>query len=296
MSEIVSSPQIGAPGGWRFLVLKIRRNNMVKVWQNMSCAVALCGGLLPGANADETAELAKAAQNPIAALISLPVQVNYDDRYGAQNDGKKWVTYVQPVIPFSINNDWSLISRTIVPLINQKDIAPAGAMDKSGVGDVTQSFFFSPKKSTADGWIWGAGPVVLLPTASDKLLGGEKWGLGPTAVVLRQRDGWTYGALTNHIWSVAGESRRDDISVTFLEPFLSYTTKTYTTFGVNTESTYDWKTGHWSVPVNFAVTQMMRVGTQALTLSAGARYWADSPPGGAEGWGFRFALTLLFPR
>lgn len=265
-------------------------------YRNLAFALALCGGLLSAAQADNNAELAKATQNPIAALISLPIQVNYDERLGTQDDGHKWLTYVQPVIPFSIGDDWNLISRTIVPLINQKDIAPAGALDESGIGDITQSFFFSPKKPTAGGWVWGAGPVVLLPTANDKLLGSEKWGLGPTAVVLRQSDGWTYGALVNHIWSVAGESHRDAISTSFLEPFLSYTTKTYTSFGINTESTYDWKNSQWSVPINLAVTQMLRVGGQALTVQAGARYWADSPQGGPEGWGFRLALTLLFPR
>lgn len=269
---------------------------MTKTWTKLGGALGVLGGLLPAAHADQNAELAKAAQNPIAALISLPIQVNYDHRLGTQDDGRKWVTNVQPVIPFSISDDWNLISRTILPLIDQKDIAPAGRMDKNGIGDVTQSFFFSPKQPTAGGWVWGAGPVLLLPTASDKLLGSEKWGLGPTAVVLRQRNGWTVGALGNHIWSVAGDSRRDDISATFVQPFLSYTTKTYTTFGINTESTYDWKTSHWSVPVNLAVTQMMRIGGQALTVSAGARYWADSPPGGPEGWGFRLAVTLLFPK
>lgn len=269
---------------------------MMRAGRNMGCALALCGGLLPLAQADENAELAKAAQNPIAALISLPIQVNYDERLGAQNEGKKWVVNVQPVIPFSISEDWNLISRTILPLIDQKDIAPAGTMDKSGIGDITQSLFFSPKKPTADGWVWGVGPVLLLPTASDKLLGSEKWGLGPTAVVLRQDSGWTYGALVNHIWSVAGDSERSDISTTFLQPFLSYTTKTFTTFGINTESTYDWKTGHASIPVNVAVTQMLRLGGQPMTVTAGARYWADGPQDGPEGWGFRLALTLLFPK
>jgi hypothetical protein len=268
----------------------------IKVGRKMGCALALCGGLLSTAYADDNAELAKATQNPIAALISLPIQVNYDKNLGAQDDGKKLLANLQPVIPFSINEDWNLISRTILPLIDQKDIAPAGAMDKSGIGDVTQSLFFSPKKPTADGWVWGVGPVVLLPTASDKLLGSEKWGLGPTAVLLRQRDGWSYGALVNHIWSVAGDSDRNDISSTYLQPLLSYTTKTYTSFGINTESTYDWKTSQWTVPVNFAVTQMMRVGGQALTVSAGARYWVDAPKDGPEGWGFRLALTLLFPK
>jgi hypothetical protein len=269
---------------------------MKNVWRNLGFTVALCGGLLPVAGAVDNSELVKAAQNPIAALISLPIQANYDDHLGTRDKGRKWVTNIQPVIPFSISDDWNLISRTILPLVDQEDIAPAGRMDKSGIGDVTQSLFFSPKKTTADGWVWGAGPVFLLPTASDKLLGSEKWGLGPTAVVLRQRDGWTYGALSNHIWSVAGDSDRDNISATFVEPFLSYTTKTYTTFGINTESTYDWKAKQWTVPINLAVTQMMRIGGQALTVSAGARYWADAPQGGPEGWGFRVAVTLLFPK
>lgn len=141
------------------------------------------------------------------------------------------------------------------------------------------------------------GPVFLLPTASDDLLGGEKSGLGPTAVFLKQKSGWTYGALANHIWSVAGDDDRDDISATFLQPFLSYTTKTFTTFGVNTESTYNWESEQWSVPINLMATQLLKVGNQPLTLTAGTRYWADSPDGaGPEGWGFRLGLTLLFPK
>ena len=245
---------------------------------------------------DAAAELAKKTQNPIASLISVPFQLNYDRDIGPNEDGKKWQLNIQPVMPFSLNAEWNLISRTILPVIDQKDILPGGAGDKSGIGDIVQSLFFSPKKPTAGGWIWGAGPVFLLPTASDELLGGEKWGIGPTAVALKQESGWTYGALANHIWSFAGDDDRNDISATFLQPFLSYTTKTYTTLGVNIESTYDWKAEDWSVPVNFTVTQLLKIGGQPLTVSAGARYWADSPPNGPEGWGFRLAVTLLFPK
>lgn len=250
----------------------------------------------PVASADSDAELAKKAQNPIAAMISLPMQLNYDEGYGATGDGEKWVLNVQPVVPFDLNADWNLISRTIVPLVDQKDFVAGGALDESGVGDVLQSLFFSPKVPTAGGWIWGVGPALLLPTASDKVLGSEKWALGPTAVVLKQESGWTVGVLGNHLWSVAGDDDRDDISATFVQPFLGYTTRTYTTFMINTESSYDWKRETWSVPVNLMVTQMLRVGGQPLTLQAGARYWADSPDGGPDGWGFRLALTLLFPK
>ncbi len=250
----------------------------------------------PAASADSDAELAKKAQNPIAAMISLPMQLNYDEGYGATGDGEKWLLNVQPVIPFDLSTDWNLISRTIVPLVDQKDFVAGGALDESGVGDVLQSLFFSPKAPTAGGWIWGVGPALLLPTASDKVLGSEKWALGPTAVVLKQESGWTVGVLGNHLWSVAGDDDRDDISATFVQPFLGYTTRTYTTFTINTESTYDWKSETWSVPVNLMVTQMLRIGGQPLTLQAGARYWADSPDGGPDGWGFRFAVTFLFPK
>lgn len=261
--------------------------------RTLACAALFGAGLAQPAIAADQAELAKASLNPIAALISLPLQFNHDDNIGPAAKGEKWQLNVQPVIPFSLNADWNLISRTIVPLNDQDGL---GAADASGVGDIVQSLFFSPKAPTAGGWIWGAGPVLLLPTASDEALGGKKWGLGPTAVLLRQAHGWTYGALANHIWSVAGEVGRSDISATFLQPFLSYTTKTFTTFGVNTESTYDWKYEQWSVPINLTVTQMLKVGQQPINLQAGVRYWAESPDAGPEGWGYRLALTFLFPK
>lgn len=255
---------------------------------------ALAWGGLAVAGDDE--DLAKKTQNPVADLISLPLQLNRDRRMGVADKGEKLVLNVQPVIPMSINDEWNLISRTILPLVKQDDLQPLNAADASGVGDVTQSFFFSPKQPSAGGWIWGAGPVVLLPTASDKLLGSEKWGLGPTAVVLKQSGGWTAGALTNHIWSVAGDRDRNDISATFVQPFISYTTRTLTSFAINTESTYDWKTKQWSVPVNLTVAQMLKIGSQPISLTAGVRYWAQSPEGGAEGWGIRAGITFLFPK
>jgi hypothetical protein len=226
----------------------------------------------------------------------LPFQYNYDEKIGPTEDGKKSVLNIQPVIPFSLNQEWNLISRTIVPLIDQKDILPNGAADASGLGDIVQSLFFSPKKPTESGWIWGAGPVFLLPTASDDLLGSKKWGIGPTAVALKQEHGWTMGMLANHIWSFAGDSDRQDINATFLQPFLAFTTKTYTSFSVNTESTYDWTTEQWSVPVNFAVTQMFKIGQQIMTLQLGVRYWADSPTNGPSGIGYRLQLGFLFPK
>lgn len=242
---------------------------------------------------DQAAELAKKLANPVAALISVPLQYNYDDKFGADDKGTKSVLNIQPVIPFSLNDNWNLITRTIVPLVDQKDI-PSGT-DKSGIGDILQSFFFSPKDAVG-GWILAAGPVILYPTASDELLGGEKWGAGPTALALQQTGPWTYGFLVNHVWSVAGDNDRADMSATFIQPFLSYITKTKTTLGLSVESTYDWQNEQWSVPVNASVSQMLKVGPQIMSVSAGARYWADSPEAGSEGWGMRAGVTLLFPK
>ncbi len=149
---------------------------------------------------------------------------------------------------------------------------------------------------TSGGLIWGAGPVFLLPTANDDRLGAKKWGLGPTAVLLKQEGPWTYGALLNHIWSVAGDSDRANLSTTFIQPFLAYVTTTQTTFTVNTESTYDWKSRQWSVPINLLASQLMKVGPQPLSIGIGARYWAASAETAQHGWGLRLVLTLLFPK
>ena len=193
----------------------------------------------------------------------------------------------------TLNENWNLISRTIVPFIHQSDLI--GTSTQTGLGDIVQSAFFSPKEPTSGGWIWGAGPAFLVPTAADDLLGTEKFGLGPTAVLLKQEHGWTYGALANHIWSVAGEGSRADVSATFLQPFLAFTTKKHTTFTLNTESTYDWENSQWTVPINAMVAQLVKLGKLPVQFQVGTRYYAETPSGGPD-WGLRFTVTFLFPK
>jgi hypothetical protein len=239
--------------------------------------------------------IAKQLSNPVAALVSVPFQFNYDRGMGPSEDGRRYLLNIQPVVPFSLTPEWNLISRTIIPVIDQNDAVPGGG-SQSGLGDIVQSLFFSPAKPTASGLIWGVGPAFLLPTATDRRLGAEQWAAGPTGVVLRQEGPWTVGVLANHLWSVAGDSDRARVNATFVQPFVTYITPTRTTLSLSTESTYDWQRSQWIVPINFTVAQLLKLGGQLLQLGVGARYWADGPAGAPTGWGGRFTLTLLFPK
>lgn len=253
------------------------------------CAVA------PAVHAQDADALAKQLSNPIASLSSVPMQCNYDDGIGPDEEGDRLFINVQPVIPVSISENWNLISRTVIPVISQDDIFP-GAGNQFGLGDTVQSLFFSPKALTKGGWTWGIGPALLIPTATDDLLGGEKWGAGPTAVALRQtKSGWTYGALVNHLWSFAGEDERADINATYLQPFLSKSLGQGRTVSVSLESTYDWEGEQWTVPINMGYSKVSRIGKQLVSYQGGVRYYLEAPDSAAE-WGLRFTFTLLFPK
>lgn len=244
------------------------------------------------------ADLAKAAQNPIASMISVPIQYNANLNAGP-DDGTQSVVNIQPVYPVSLTRDWNLITRTVIPLLSQPGLTP-GQGRTDGLGDIQFSAFFSPVKPTEGGWIWGAGAVLLFPTASDDVLGQGKWGAGPTAVALRIDGPWVYGALVNNIWSFAGENSRQDVNQLLLQPFVNYNVPAKPGFYLTSSPiiTANWKADsgqRWIVPIGMGLGQIMKWGSQPVNLQAAAYYNVERPTH-APNWNLRLQVQFLFPR
>lgn len=286
---IMSNPTMQEPGSRRSCLEAVRFDAL------RTTGVVLAVAVASHAQAQQSAdELAKKLANPIASLVSVPFQYNADFGVGPE-DGTRQILNIQPVIPTTIGDDWNLITRVVVPLVAQDDVF-GDSGSQSGLGDILPTVFFSPKTPTAAGLVWGVGPVFLLPTATDDRLGGEKWGAGPSVVLVEQtRTGWTVGVLANHVWSVAGDDDRADISSTFLQPFVSKSLGRGQTLSLNTESSYDWETRTWNVPVNLSYSRVLQLGEQLVSVSGGIRVYGATPGAGPD-WGLRISLTLLFPK
>jgi hypothetical protein len=255
-------------------------------------ALGIASGRAP---AQSDFELARQLANPIPAVASVQVQYNLDREMGADGEGRKDYLNILPAIPIRLNADWTAISKTYTALTRQTNVGADGGTH-TGLQYIVQAFFFSPSRPAASGVVWGAGPIVQLPVASDDALGYRKLGIGPTGFVARHDGPWTYGVLADHLSSVAGQKDRPEFSSTFFQPWVSYTTRDAWTYTLNAESIYDWKGTQWSIPVQFLASKLTRLGDERIEIGGGLRYWADSPDGAAKGWGLRLFVTWVLPK
>lgn len=240
---------------------------------------------------EEAAELAKKLSNPIASLISVPFQNNTDYGIG-DNNGTRNTMNFQPVVPVSISENLNLINRLILPVVTQYNITAPGAKE-NGLGDAVLTGFISPKQSSIT---WGVGPAILIPTGTDDYLTTEKFGIGPSAVALKQSGGWTYGALVNQIWSIAGSDDRPDVNQMFLQPFMTYNWKSGAGLGANMELTQNWEASDTTLWLNPIVSGVTSLGKQKLSLVIGPRFNLAAPDGAKADWGWRAVVIFIFPR
>ena len=249
------------------------------------------GTIDPGENAQD--EMARAVQNPVASLISVPFQNNTNFNFGPQEKTQN-VLNIQPVWPFTLNDDWNLITRTIVPVISQPELVP-GQDRENGLGDTVFSAFFSPSKSHKV--IWGVGPVFLFPTATDDRLGQDKWGAGASVVALTMPGRWVIGSLLNNIWSTGG-SGDNDVNFFTWQYFVNYNLDDgwYLTSAPIITANWEASSGNkWTVPFGGGFGKVFRIGKQPVNTSLQAYYNVEKPDFGPD-WQLRFVLQFMFPK
>lgn len=253
-------------------------------------ALAMLLALPAAAAAQDADELARQTQNPVASLISVPFQGNWDFGLG-DRDATGTLLNIQPVMPFGISSNTNIVLRVIMPLTSQ----PADDGGRvNGLSDIVATAFFSPAQSGR--LIWGAGPVFLLPAATSNALSSEKFGLGPSVVALTQPGNWTLGLLFNQIWSVSGANDRDDVTTTLLQPFANYNLGSGLSAGISAEASANWEADEtWTAPLLFSVSKVTLLGAKPVKFEVAAGPTLASPEGGAS-WRFRLAATFLFPR
>jgi hypothetical protein len=272
---------------------------MQNMKQNALIGLLFAAAWCAPAHAELSAEeLAKLAQNPVGNLISVPFQNNTNFNVGPQS-GTQNILNIQPVIPFSVNEDWNVITRTIIPVINQPGFA-AGQDSVNGIGDIQFTAFLSPSKPGAGGLIWGAGAVTQLPTNTNDRLGNDRWGLGPTAVVLRIQKGdpWVYGALVNNVWSV-GSGDSAAYNNFLLQPFVNYNLQAGLYFTFAPIITANWKADNdnrWTVPLGGGVGKIFHIGKLPVNTQISAYYNVVTPDNGGADWQLRAQVQLMFPK
>jgi len=258
----------------------------------------LCRGVVPAcaqeSSAQGTSEIAKQAQNPIAKVISVPLENDFYPQTGIDKEDS-YVLEMKPVVPLKLSNDWNLITRTIIPIVQVPDLSPT-VNGTSGLGDIQLSLFLSPAK--VGKVIWGAGPVISLPTASEDILGTKKVSIGPTVVVLSIQGHWLFGALVQNLFSVAGPSERPDVNQMLLQPFVNYNMRHGWYLVSSPIITSNWEVNsnnRWTVPVGGGVGRIVHFGK--LPVNAYTQFFRNvERPDGTTSWSARFQMQFLFPK
>ncbi len=245
--------------------------------------------------AQNDSDLAKKTQNPLSDLISLPFQNNTSFGVGRDGDRNTNVLNIQPVIPFGLGEKVNLITRTIIPIVSKPDITKeSGAI--TGLGDILFTAWFSPKQPKK--LIWGVGPVISFPTATDDALGSGEVSLGPSVVLLSMSGKWVYGMLINNLWSVTDNRDSSDVNQMLLQYFINYNLPNSWYLSSAPIITADWEATSdnvWTVPFGMAVGKIFRIGKLPLNCQVGAFYNVVTPEFGAD-WSTRIQIQLLFPK
>jgi hypothetical protein len=252
-------------------------------------------GVTSQAFAAASEDIAKKLNNPVASLISVPMEWVHDSDIGPNETGEQKSVKFTPVLPISVSENWNLISRTIFSAIDQ-DI-PEFGLDESGMTDIVQTLYFTPKEVGSSGIIWGVGPIILTDTATEDSLGAGKWGAGPAFVALTQRGKWTVGVLTHYLTDFAGDDDRADVEQIFLQPFLSYNFTNATSMTIQSEGTWDLENDNEYGGVGIlSLNQTFKIGNQLVQGRIGVRHWYDRGGYGPDSTEFMARLTLLFPK
>ncbi len=256
----------------------------------LSTSLAATGDRVSGSDAAEQAELARAVQNPIASLISLPFQNNTAFEFGPREKTQN-VLNVQPVLPFELTENWNLITRTILPIVSQPAFV-AGQGRENGIGNTLFSAFFSPTNSGR--WIWGVGPAVQLPTATDNQIAANEWAAGPSVVVLTMPGPWVIGSLVSNIWEMSGD---DDINVLTWQPFLNYNFDKGWYLTSSPIIIANWEAeDEWTVPVGGGFGRVFRIGSQPVNAQFQGFYNVEKPDDLGPDWSLRLQFQFMFPK
>ncbi len=234
-------------------------------------------------------ELARISQNPVGNMSSLPFQYNLNFNVGPDNDEQS-ILNIQPVYPININEDWNWINRVIIPVIDQPS-----PVNKSGLGDIQYQGFLTPTEPGKI--IWGLGPVISIPTASDDLLGSEKWSGGAGLVLLKMKGPWVFGSIINNIWSFEGSDDREDVNAFFWQYFINYNLPGFY-FTSAPAITADWKadsSDRWTIPFGGGVGKIIKIGKLPVNCQLNSYYNVEHPDGGAD-WQVRAQVQLMFPK